>query len=131
MEKTSIDDLGSCKKVQISKENTTIIDGKGDQKASRSKSRPESERKLEKPPRIMTATSHTRELLKARERGVAVIKVGAAAEVEMKEKSSGWAMHLHSTRAAVEEGVVPGGGVAMTLEKQEAAKGDNQDQQMV
>ena len=130
LEKTSIDDLGSCKKVQISKENTTIIDGKGDQKAIEARVG-QIRTQVEE-----TTSDYDREKLHERVAklagGVAVIKVGAATEVEMKEKKARVEDALHSTRAAVEEGVVPGGGVAMlrALEKAKAAKGDNQDQQM-
>ena len=130
LEKTSIDDLGSCKKVQISKENTTIIDGSGDQKGIE-------ERVNQIRTQIEETTSdYDREKLHERVAklagGVAVIKVGAATEVEMKEKKARVEDALHSTRAAVEEGVVPGGGVAM-LRAQANAKGvegENQDQQM-
>ena len=130
LEKTSIDDLGSCKKVQISKENTTIIDGKGDQKAIEARVG-QIRTQVEE-----TTSDYDREKLHERVAklagGVAVIKVGAATEVEMKEKKARVEDALHSTRAAVEEGVVPGGGVAMlrALEKAKKAKGENQDQQM-
>jgi len=111
LEKTSLDDLGTCKKVQISKENTTIIDGSGDQKAI--------EARVNQIRTQIEETTSDYDMEKLHERvaklagGVAVIKVGAATEVEMKEKKARVEDALHSTRAAVEEGVVPGGGVAM------------------
>ncbi len=111
LEKAAIDDLGSAKKVQITKENTTIIDGAGSKKDI--EARVTSIRK-----QADDATSdYDREKLQERVAklagGVAVIKVGAATEIEMKEKKARVEDALHSTRAAVEEGVVPGGGVAL------------------
>jgi len=128
LEKAEIDDLGSAKRVVIDKENTTIIDGagKGDDIAARV----EQIRAL-----IETSTSdYDKEKLQERVAklagGVAVIKVGAATEVEMKEKKARVEDALHSTRAAVEEGVVPGGGVALirTISALTEVKGDNHDQ---
>ena len=130
LEKTSLDDLGTCKKVQISKENTTIIDGAGEQKAIEGRVG-QIRTQIEE-----TTSDYDREKLHERVAklagGVAVIKVGAATEVEMKEKKARVEDALHSTRAAVEEGVVPGGGTAMlrAQETAKAVKGDNQDQQM-
>ncbi len=130
LEKAGLDDLGSAKRVQISKENTTIIDGAG--KTADIEGRVTQIRQ-----QIEDSTSdYDREKLQERVAklagGVAVIKVGAATEVEMKEKKARVEDALHSTRAAVEEGVVPGGGVALirTLEKVAAVKGDNHDQQI-
>jgi chaperonin GroEL len=130
LEKATLDDLGSAKKIQISKENTTIIDGAGDQKAIEARVN-QIRAQIEE-----TTSDYDREKLQERVAklagGVAVIKVGAATEVEMKEKKARVEDALHSTRAAVEEGVVPGGGVAL-LRAQDAARGvkvDNQDQQM-
>src|SRR5471032_1480472 len=128
LEKVSVNDLGEAKKILVEKENTTIIDGGG--KASDIKGRVESIRQ-----QIEEATSdYDKEKLQERvaklSGGVAVIKVGAATEIEMKEKKARVEDALHATRAAVEEGVVPGGGVALLRAKQAAGtiKGDNPDQ---
>ncbi|WP_127475563.1 chaperonin GroEL [Sulfurivermis fontis] len=128
LEKTSLDDLGTAKKVVVAKENTTIIDGAG--KASDIKARVEQIRaQMEE-----TTSDYDREKLQERMAklagGVAVIKVGAATEVEMKEKKARVEDALHATRAAVEEGVVPGGGVALirALEAIKGLKGDNHEQ---
>ncbi|MGB1879892.1 MAG: chaperonin GroEL, partial [Gammaproteobacteria bacterium] len=130
LEKAGLDDLGSAKKVQISKENTTIIDGAGDQKGIEGRVN-QIRAQIEE-----TSSDYDREKLQERVAklagGVAVIKVGAATEVEMKEKKARVEDALHSTRAAVEEGVVPGGGVAL-LRAQSKAKEtatDNDDQRM-
>src|SRR5471030_547385 len=111
LEKATLSDLGEAKKVLVEKENTTIIDGAG--KAADIKGRVESIRA-----QIEEATSdYDKEKLQERvaklSGGVAVIKVGAATEIEMKEKKARVEDALHATRAAVEEGVVPGGGVAL------------------
>src|ERR1700735_958500 len=111
LEKATLNDLGEAKKIVIEKENTTIIDGAG--KASDIKGRIESIRQ-----QAEEATSdYDKEKLQERvaklSGGVAVIKVGAATEIEMKEKKARVEDALHATRAAVEEGVVPGGGVAL------------------
>src|SRR5579859_3893365 len=111
LEKAGINDLGEAKKILVEKENTTIIDGAG--KASDIKGRVESIRQ-----QIEEATSdYDKEKLQERvaklSGGVAVIKVGASTEIEMKEKKARVEDALHATRAAVEEGVVPGGGVAL------------------
>ena len=111
LENATLDDLGSAKKIQVTKENTTVIDGagsKGDITARVNQIRAQ----------IEEATSdYDREKMQERVAklagGVAVIKVGAATEVEMREKKARVEDALHATRAAVEEGVVPGGGVAM------------------
>ena len=108
LEKASTEDLGEAKKVQVSKENTTIIDGKG--RAADIKGRIDQINK-----EIEESTSdYDKEKLQERVAklagGVAVIKVGAATEIEMKEKKARVEDALHATRAAVEEGVVPGGG---------------------
>jgi len=128
LEKATLNDLGEAKKIVIEKENTTIIDGAG--KASDIKGRIDSIRQ-----QAEEATSdYDKEKLQERvaklSGGVAVIKVGAATEIEMKEKKARVEDALHATRAAVEEGVVPGGGVALirvqkSLEKFE---GSNEDQ---
>jgi len=127
LEKASINDLGEAKKVVVEKENTTIIDGAG--KPADIKARIESIRQ-----QAEEATSdYDKEKLQERvaklSGGVAVIKVGAATEIEMKEKKARVEDALHATRAAVEEGVVPGGGVALirtqrALDKLEAANED-------
>ena len=127
LEKATLNDLGEAKKVVVEKENTTVIDGAG--KASDIKARVESIRQ-----QAEEATSdYDREKLQERvaklSGGVAVIKVGAATEIEMKEKKARVEDALHATRAAVEEGVVPGGGVALiratkALEKFEGANED-------
>jgi len=128
LEKAEIDQLGTAKRVQINKENTTIIDGAGDEaqiKARVAQIRAQAE----------DATSdYDREKLQERlaklAGGVAVIKVGAATEVEMKEKKARVEDALHSTRAAVEEGVVAGGGTALirALAALDGLKGKNHDQ---
>ena len=128
LEKTTLDDLGEAKKVQITKENTTIIDGAG--KAKEIKGR------VDQINAEIAESSSDYDKEKLQERvaklsgGVAVIKVGAATEVEMKEKKARVEDALHATRAAVEEGVVAGGGVALirAVKKMGALKGDNDDQ---
>ncbi|MBM4233386.1 MAG: chaperonin GroEL [Gammaproteobacteria bacterium] len=127
LEKATLNDLGEAKKIVVEKENSTIIDGAG--KAGDIKARIESIRQ-----QVEEATSdYDKEKLQERvaklSGGVAVIKVGAATEIEMKEKKARVEDALHATRAAVEEGVVPGGGVALiratkALEKLEAANED-------
>ena len=128
LEKATLNDLGEAKKVLVEKENTTIIDGNG--KASDIKGRVESIRQ-----QIEEATSdYDKEKLQERvaklSGGVALIKVGAATEIEMKEKKARVEDALHATRAAVEEGVVPGGGVALVraLKAIEKLVGANEDQ---
>jgi chaperonin GroEL len=128
LEKATLDELGSAKKVNITKENTTLIDGAGDHAAIES-------RVAQIRAQIEESTSdYDREKLQERVAklagGVAVIKVGAATEVEMKEKKARVEDALHATRAAVEEGVVPGGGVALVraLTAIGEIKGDNEDQ---
>jgi chaperonin GroEL len=130
LEKASLADLGEAKKVQVTKENTTIIDGHG--KAEDIKGRIDQIRA-----QIEDATSdYDKEKLQERVAklagGVAVIKVGAATEIEMKEKKARVEDALHATRAAVEEGVVPGGGVALVraVSAISKLKGDNHDQDM-
>jgi chaperonin GroEL len=128
LEKATLNDLGEAKKILVEKENTTIIDGAG--KASDIKGRVDSIRQ-----QIEEATSdYDKEKLQERvaklSGGVAVIKVGAATEIEMKEKKARVEDALHATRAAVEEGVVPGGGVALVraLKAIEKLTGKNEDQ---
>ena len=130
LEKADLKDLGRAKKVQITKENTTLIDGAGDQKVIEGRVQ-QIRTQIEE-----TTSDYDREKLQERVAklagGVAVIKVGAATEVEMKEKKARVEDALHSTRAAVEEGIVPGGGVALVRAqaKVKAVKGDNADQQI-
>ncbi|WP_248886082.1 chaperonin GroEL [Acidithiobacillus acidisediminis] len=130
LEGASLSDLGEAKKVVISKENTTIIDGAGQQKEI--KARVEQIRR-----QMEEATSdYDREKLQERVAklagGVAVIKVGAGSEIEMKEKKARVEDALHATRAAVEEGIVPGGGVALVRARKvlDKVKTDNHDQEM-
>ena len=128
LESCSLDDLGSAKRVQVTKENTTVIDGGG--------SKDDIEGRVNQVRvQIEEATSdYDKEKMQERVAklagGVAVIKVGAATEIEMKEKKARVEDALHSTRAAVEEGVVPGGGVAYVrcLDALDDVKGDNTDQ---
>ena len=128
LEGASLDDLGTAKKVSSSKENTTIVDGAGD-KADIAGRIKQIRAEIEE-----TTSDYDREKLQERlaklAGGVAVIKVGAATEVEMKEKQARTEDALHSTRAAVEEGIVPGGGVALVraLQAIEGLKGSNEDQ---
>ena len=128
LEGASVEDLGSAKRVTITKENTTIIDGAGD--AVNIQGRVTQIRaQIEE-----TSSDYDREKLQERVAklagGVAVIKVGAGTEIEMKEKKARVEDALHSTRAAVEEGVVPGGGVAFVraLQAIEGLTGENEDQ---
>ncbi|MFC4763778.1 chaperonin GroEL [Dyella koreensis] len=130
LEKATINDLGRAKRIVITKENTTIIDGAGE--AERIKARiGQIKAQIEE-----TSSDYDREKLQERVAklagGVAVIKVGAATEVEMKEKKARVEDALHATRAAVEEGVVPGGGVALirSLKALEGLKGHNADQDL-
>ncbi|MDJ0698420.1 MAG: chaperonin GroEL [Woeseiaceae bacterium] len=128
LEKATIDDLGQAKKIQISKENTTIIDGAG--------AHADIKGRVEQINREIEESSSDYDKEKLQERvaklsgGVAVIKVGAATEVEMKEKKARVEDALHATRAAVEEGVVPGGGVALirAVKALGDLTGDNHDQ---
>ena len=128
LEKATIEDLGTAKRIQVSKEETTIIDGAGSSEKIQARIvqiRKQSEE---------TSSDYDREKLQERlaklAGGVAVIKVGAATEVEMKEKKARVEDALHATRAAVEEGIVPGGGVALirALQKIKDLKGANHDQ---
>ena len=128
LEKATLAELGSAKKVEVNKESTTIIDGAGkeDQIEARVK---QIRARMEE-----TSSDYDREKLQERVAklagGVALIKVGAATEVEMKEKKARVEDALHATRAAVEEGVVAGGGVALIRAKQSIKdiKGDNPEQ---
>jgi chaperonin GroEL len=111
IESLALEDLGSAKKVTIDKDNTTIIEGAGDRKAIEGRVR---QLRMQ----IEEATSDydgekLQERLAKLVGGVAVIKVGAATETEMKEKKARIEDAMHATKAAVEEGIVPGGGVAL------------------
>ena len=127
LEKTELEDLGTAKKVQVNKDNTIIVDGSG--KHEDITARVEQLRKQVED----TSSNYDKEKLQERiaklSGGVAVIKVGAATEIEMKEKKARVEDALHATRAAVEEGIVPGGGVAL-IRAQVALQGlktDNAD----
>ncbi len=129
LEAATVEDLGSAKRIVINKENTTVIDGVG--------SAEEIGERVNMIRAQLDAATSDYDKEKMQERiaklagGVAVIKVGAATEVEMKEKKDRVDDALHATRAAVEEGVVPGGGTAFvrTLSAIEKVKGDNDEQQ--
>jgi chaperonin GroEL len=128
LESTTLEHLGNAKRVILNKENTTIIDGAGQQA--------DIEARVAQIRKQVEDTSSDYDKEKLQERlaklagGVAVIKVGAGTEVEMKEKKARVEDALHATRAAVEEGVVPGGGVALVraLQAISELKGDNEDQ---
>ena len=128
LEKATLEHLGTAKKIEVTKENTTLIDGAGSADAI--------ENRVKQLRQQMEGTSSDYDREKLQERvaklagGVALIKVGAATEVEMKEKKARVEDALHATRAAVEEGVVPGGGVALIRAKKAIAslKGDNDEQ---
>jgi chaperonin GroEL len=128
LEKATLDDLGSAKKVRLSKEDTTVVDGGGAAAAIQARVA-ELKQQIED-----TSSDYDREKLEERVAklagGVAVVKVGAATEVEMKEKKARVEDALHATRAAVEEGVVPGGGVALLRARKaiQSVKSDNEDQ---
>ena len=128
LENVSLEDLGTAKKVNIDKENTTIVDGAGQQA--------DIDARVEQIRREVENSSSDYDKEKLQERvaklagGVAVIKIGAATEVEMKEKKARVDDALHATRAAVEEGVVPGGGVALVraLANMGDIEGENEEQ---
>ena len=128
LEGATVEDLGTAKRVSLDKDNTTIVDGAGDQKAIVSRVN-QIRTQIED-----TSSDYDREKLQERVAklagGVAVIKVGAGSEIEMKEKKARVEDALHSTRAAVKEGIVPGGGVALVraLDSLTKLKGDNDDQ---
>ena len=128
LEKASLTDLGTAKKVQVTKEHSTIIDGAGSSEQIQARV-VQIQREIEE-----STSDYDKEKLQERvaklSGGVAVVKVGAATEIEMKEKKARVEDALHATRAAVEEGIVPGGGVAL-LRGQSALDGlagDNDDQ---
>ncbi|MDX1706391.1 chaperonin GroEL [Pseudidiomarina sp.] len=128
LEKAQLEDLGTAKRVVINKDNTTIVDGNGEEDAIEGRVA-QIRQQIEE-----TSSDYDREKLQERlaklAGGVAVIKVGAATEMEMKEKKARVEDALHATRAAVQEGVVPGGGVALVraASKLQDLRGDNEDQ---
>ena len=128
LEGATVEDMGSAKRVILSKDNATIIDGAGEAGAIQARVT-QIRAQIEE-----TSSDYDREKLQERVAklagGVAVIKVGAGTEIEMKEKKARVEDALHATRAAVEEGVVPGGGVALVraLQQIDGLKGDNEDQ---
>ena len=128
LEGATLEDLGSAKRITVTKENTTIVDGAGSNEDIEARVK-QLRAQIEE-----TSSDYDREKLQERVAklagGVAVIKVGAATELEMKEKKARVEDALHSTRAAVEEGVVPGGGVALVraIKAVESVTGDNHDQ---
>ena len=128
LEKITLEDLGQAKRIEVGKDNSIIIDGAGKEEAIKARIGQISKLSEE------STSDYDKEKLQERKAklagGVAVIKVGAATEVEMKEKKARVEDALHATRAAVEEGIVPGGGVALLRAKAAVAaiKGDNHDQ---
>ena len=129
LEKATLEDLGQAKRIEVGKENTTIIDGAGEGKSIEARVK-QIRAQIEE-----ASSDYDREKLQERVAklagGVAVIRVGASTEVEMKEKKARVEDALHATRAAVEEGIVPGGGVALIRARDavRAVKGDNVDQE--
>ena len=128
LEKTTLGELGQAKRIEVGKDNTIIIDGAGKEDAIKGRISQINKQAEE------STSDYDKEKLQERKAklagGVAVIKVGAATEVEMKEKKARVEDALHATRAAVEEGIVPGGGVALLRAKVAVGKlkGDNHDQ---
>jgi chaperonin GroEL len=128
LEHTTLDLLGTAEKVTINKENTTIVNGAGDKEMIKAR--------VAQIRQQMTTTTSDYDKEKLQERlaklagGVAVLYIGASSEVEMKEKKDRVDDSLHATRAAIEEGIVPGGGVAYirAISSLEGLKGDNEDQ---
>ena len=130
LEDATLEMLGTAEKITVDKENTTIVSGKGDKNAIAARIAM-IKSQIEK-----TTSDYDREKLQERlakmAGGVAVIYVGAASEVEMKEKKDRFDDALHATRAAIEEGIIPGGGVAYirSIAAMKGLKGDNEDQQI-
>ena len=129
LESTSLDDLGQCKRVVVKKEDTTFVDGRGSQESIKGRMK-EIQSQIDE-----TTSDYDREKLQERlaklSGGVAILRVGAATEIEMKEKKQRVEDALSATRAAVEEGIVPGGGtvlirVAKFLESLNLEDGDEQ-----
>jgi chaperonin GroEL len=130
LEDATLEMLGTAEKITVDKENTTIVSGKGDKKMI------EARIAMIKSQIEKTTSDYDREKLQERlakmAGGVAVIYVGAASEVEMKEKKDRFDDALHATRAAIEEGIIPGGGVAYirSIAGMKGLKGENEDQQI-
>ena len=130
LEDAYLDMLGTCEKITVDKENTTIVSGKGDKEAI------EARIAQIKAQIAKTTSDYDREKLQERlaklAGGVAVIYVGAASEVEMKEKKDRYDDALHATRAAIEEGIIPGGGVGYirAIAALDTMKGENEDQKI-
>ena len=130
LEDATLEMLGTAEKITVDKENTTIVSGKGDKKAI------DARIAMIKSQIEKTTSDYDREKLQERlakmAGGVAVIYVGAASEVEMKEKKDRFDDALHATRAAIEEGIIPGGGVAYirSIAGMKGLKGENEDQQI-
>ena len=130
LEDATMDMLGTCEKITIDKDNTTIVNGAGDAEMIKARVN-QIKAQIEK-----TTSDYDREKLQERlaklAGGVAVIYVGAASEVEMKEKKDRFDDALHATRAAVEEGIIPGGGTALirAIEKLDAVKPENEDEKL-
>ncbi|ROL60997.1 chaperonin GroEL [Bacteroidetes/Chlorobi group bacterium ChocPot_Mid] len=128
LEAANLSYLGNAKKITIDKDNTTIVEGSGESSAIKQRIN-EIKTQIEK-----TTSDYDREKLQERlaklSGGVAVLRIGASTEIEMKEKKARVEDALHATRAAVEEGIVPGGGVAYirSLKVLDKLKGDNEDQ---
>jgi chaperonin GroEL len=128
LEKAALTDLGRAKRIEVGKENTNIIDGAGSAEMIKNRVTQINKQAEE------ATSDYDKEKLQERKAklagGVAVIKVGAATEVEMKEKKARVEDALHATRAAVEEGIVAGGGVALLRARSviTSLKGDNHDQ---
>ncbi len=128
LEHTTLEMLGTCEKVSVNKENTTIVNGSGDKDMIKAR--------ISQIRQQMTTTTSDYDKEKLQERlaklsgGVAVLYIGAASEVEMKEKKDRVDDSLHATRAAIEEGIVPGGGVAYirAISALDGLKGENDDQ---
>ena len=128
LEHTTLDMLGTAEKITVNKENTTIVNGAGDKEMIKAR--------VAQIRQQMTTTTSDYDKEKLQERlaklagGVAVLYIGASSEVEMKEKKDRVDDSLHATRAAIEEGIVPGGGVAYirAISALEGLKGDNEDQ---
>jgi chaperonin GroEL len=129
LEDASLEMLGSADKISIDKDNTTIVSGKGEKELIETRVN-QIKSQIEK-----TTSDYDREKLQERlaklAGGVAVIYVGAASEVEMKEKKDRFDDALHATRAAIEEGIIPGGGVGYirAIKSLEKLKGDNDDEE--
>ena len=130
LEDATVDMLGTCEKITVDKENTTIVSGKGDKEQIEARVA-QIKSQIEK-----TKSDYDREKLQERlaklAGGVAVIYVGAASEVEMKEKKDRYDDALHATRAAIEEGIIPGGGVGFirTIPALDKLKPENEDQKV-